>query len=143
MYGILYKKSNGFKVDILSGRKSPALVKNKKPVPASTELLLTGAKPNKTGLSYETFTIVFFHLERSLQSKVLKVSRGYRNPIYKIVLSTAIQGNGSSCWLEKQSQTWSLSLGNGIDKKLIAAICSAIECQEPQYDHARVIDGTF
>jgi hypothetical protein len=88
-------------------------------------------KPNRSeiepGPFYKTFTISFHYLKRFHRLTVMKVSRAYAGPIYKIVLSSALKSNGWVCWLQQQSKSWSLLLGNGIDEKLIATIGLAIE----------------
>jgi hypothetical protein len=94
--------------------KAAAFVSNKKTV-------ASGSRP-----LYITFAIRFRYLQQFHQLRVMKIIRNYDSPIYKIVLSSALKTNGWICWLKRQSKSWHLILGNGIDEKLIAAISSAI-----------------
>jgi hypothetical protein len=135
MSGSLHTKSNGSEPDIISTAKAPAVGKNKKTISVRLIRAMPAAQPNEAinveaGPYYKTFTITFYFLKRFHQLKVMKVSRGYASPIYKIVLSSAMKTNSWVCWLQQQAGTWHLLLGNHIDEKLIATISLAIECQE-------------
>ena len=136
MSGILYEKPNGSPVDILSRENHAPHVKNKHNVQAGTDCQSRGANPNaptktQTGPFYKTFTIGFYYSRQFHQLKVMKVTRHYDSPIYKVVFSSALKSNGLVCWLQQQkSNTWCLVLGNGINEKLIAAISAAIEFHE-------------
>jgi hypothetical protein len=78
---------------------------------------------------YQTFTINCYYLKQVHRLRVMKVMRCYDSPIYKVVLSSAVKSSGCACWLQEQSKSWNLLLGNEIDKKLIAAISSAIRLE--------------
>jgi hypothetical protein len=91
---------------------------------------LNEAEEIQAGPLYKTFAVTFHYLRRFHQLKVMKVSRSYDNPIYKVVLSSALKSNGRICWLKRQPKKWSLLLGNSLNRKLIATIGLAIECQE-------------
>lgn len=131
----LNEKANGSALDMLLRVKSPALVKNKRNIQARAHLPLTVAKENEAAKipgrpSYKIFTVTFPYLQHIHELKVMKVSRDYAFPIYKFVLSSAMKSNAWVCWLQRQSKTWRLLLGNDVDEILIAAICSAIYSQE-------------
>lgn len=125
--GSLYEESNGTALDRLSRVKRIAQPRVHLPLTVTNQ-----NEPAKIpgGPSYQIFTITFPYLQHIHELKVMKVSRDYANPIYKFVLSSAMKNKGWVCWLERQSKTWRLLLGNDIDEMLIAAICSAIDFQE-------------
>jgi hypothetical protein len=58
----------------------------------------------QAGPLYQTFAITFHYLQRFHQLKVMKVSRSYDSPIYKIALSSTLKTNGWICWLKRQSK---------------------------------------
>lgn len=131
----LYEKLNGSAPDIKSGGKITVIVKNKPTVQTRVNLPLADAKPIEAPTipgrpSYRIFTITLLYLQQLHQLKVMKVSRDYGSPIYKIVLSSTLNSNGWVCWLQQQSKNWHLLLGNDIDETLIAAIGSAIGFDE-------------
>jgi hypothetical protein len=92
--GVLYGKLNGPAPDRLSRQKRPAPVKNKR-IQARVDPTFRSAKPDDMakmpiGPSYKTFTITFYYSQQFHYLKVMKVTRNYASPIYKVALSSAI-----------------------------------------------------
>ncbi|HEX3935755.1 MAG TPA: hypothetical protein VHW43_13815 [Puia sp.] len=126
-----YEKYNRSAPNVVPREKCSALVRNKLKFQVRLDHISPGIQPNGSEIQpaafYKTFTITFHYLKRFHRLKVMKVSRAYAVPIYKIVLGSALKSNSWICWLQHQSKSWSLILGNDMDEKLLATIGLAIE----------------
>jgi hypothetical protein len=76
------------------------------------------------------FNIEFHYKGNSFNTKVLKVAFSYGYPIYKVVMSSAMNVGLVICWLQRSRDRWTIILGHNVISELKNTICDAIERQE-------------
>jgi hypothetical protein len=88
-------------------------------------------KTNTGTASTKIFTISFSYLKKAYRTKVMKVIYASKESMYKVVIPCTGVTENCMYWLQRENNKWTVALGEtAVDKKLLKAVTSAIECME-------------